>query len=409
MGEFWELIKNFERIREYIRQFYVYGFKVRSDFTNKSTRTYDNERRRIESFLSSYIHEDYTIKGKHVSILVDCKTVSQNPLYAAWKSKSFTDNDIMLHFFLLDLLRQQKKATVSELTDKISIQYGVIFDSQMVRLKLKEYEEEGIFVREKQGNSLFYQIAKPLNFEEGNIYQRLISGIKLFQEVAPFGFVGSTILDKEKKDNNVFRFKHHFIVHTLEDGILYYILQAMKEKRLVIFENKSRRSGNINTMQGVPLKIFVSTQTGRRYLCIYRMNRFINLRLDCIAKVKQLEVFKDFDEKKEELERNLNKCWGVSFNGTKRIEEIFVKFFIDEKQERFVLNRLYRESRGGEILRIKENVFLYSAAFFDTNEMLPWLKTFTGRILDIQGTNTFAIKKIYCDLQKMYEMYNKIE
>lgn len=51
MQEFHELIKNFDKIRDYMRQFYVYGFKVRSDFDAKSARTYDNERRRIESWL----------------------------------------------------------------------------------------------------------------------------------------------------------------------------------------------------------------------------------------------------------------------------------------------------------------------------------------------------------------------
>ena len=60
MAEFQELIKNFDRIRDYMRQFYVYGFKVRNDFSEKSARTYDNERRRIESWLSRYTKSDYT-------------------------------------------------------------------------------------------------------------------------------------------------------------------------------------------------------------------------------------------------------------------------------------------------------------------------------------------------------------
>ena len=64
MAQFQELIKNFDRIRDYMRQFYVYGFKVRGEFTEKSARTYDNERRRIESWLSGCISSDYTAKGK---------------------------------------------------------------------------------------------------------------------------------------------------------------------------------------------------------------------------------------------------------------------------------------------------------------------------------------------------------
>ena len=99
MSDFQELIKNFERIRDYMRQFFLYGFKVRSEFGEKSGRTYDNERRRIESYLNGYIHADYTSRGKQVSVHMDSKQISSNPLYAAWKSKSFTDNDLLLHFF----------------------------------------------------------------------------------------------------------------------------------------------------------------------------------------------------------------------------------------------------------------------------------------------------------------------
>ena len=44
-----ELIKNFDRIRDYMREFYVYGFKSRDEYNKKSARSYDDERRRIES------------------------------------------------------------------------------------------------------------------------------------------------------------------------------------------------------------------------------------------------------------------------------------------------------------------------------------------------------------------------
>lgn len=44
-----ELIKNFERVRAYMREFYVYGFKSRTEYDAKSARSYDDERRRLES------------------------------------------------------------------------------------------------------------------------------------------------------------------------------------------------------------------------------------------------------------------------------------------------------------------------------------------------------------------------
>ena len=436
MAEFQELIKNFDRIRDYMRQFFVYGYKSRTDYDKKSTRTYDNERRRIESWLSGYTQSGYSQKEKHVYISVDSKTIPQNPLYAAWKSKSFTDNDLLLHFFLLDCLWDTPKGmSAGSLCDAISSAYGVVFDSQTVRLKLKEYEDLGLLQSEKEGKSLLYRLlpspaatpdnttppaptatpnapaptatATPSAATPSPLWPQLLTAVTFFQEAAPFGFIGSTILDQEDRQNEWFQFKHHFIVHTLEDGVLADVLSAMHQKRKIRFENRSTRSGGLSVHQGIPLKIFVSTQTGRRYACIYleERRRFTNFRLDSMANTELLEEIDDFDQKQHLLEKNLSKCWGVSFGGPSRIEEIYIKLEIDTKKEPHILQRLYREGRGGEVLHIRDNEYLYSGLFFDTNEMLSWIKSFTGRILDIQGSNHFAIAKITRDFDKMYDMY----
>ena len=455
MAEFQELIKNFDRIRDYMRQFYIYGFKARTEFDGKSARTYDNERRRIESWLADYTRADYTSKGKHVYINVDSKEIPQNPLYTAWKSKSFTDNDLMLHFFILDQMIEdgnenagmakageeqvgaaqndaaqaeaaQTEAaqagaanpespspgglTAGELCDRICADYGVVFDSQTVRLKLKEYESLGLLSAWKDKKQLRYRLAPLLAPETAGpspAWDRLIIAVKFFQGAAPFGVVCSTILDREETDNEYFQFKHHFIVHTLEDGVLSDVLAAMKQGRAISFTNRSGRTGNVSQSRGLPLKIFVSTRTGRRYVCLYQENtrRFTNMRLDSMSDVTPLEIHSDYSRKQDLLKRNLDRLWGVSFSGSGRLEEICIKFYVNESTEAYVLDRLYREGRGGEIQRIRENEYLYSGAFFDTNEMLSWVKTFTGRILDIQGSNHFAVAKITYDWEKMYEMY----
>ena len=96
-----ELIKNFERIRDYMREFYVYGFKSREEYDKKSARSYDNERRRIESYLGEYMGFRQSEKGKNVFLSIDSRSVSHNPLYSVLKSKSFTDGDITCILFCL--------------------------------------------------------------------------------------------------------------------------------------------------------------------------------------------------------------------------------------------------------------------------------------------------------------------
>ena len=65
-----ELIKNFQSIRDYMRQFYVYGFKSRSEYDVKSARTYDDVRRRMESWLGEYMsfrqRDVYKRQGMHI-------------------------------------------------------------------------------------------------------------------------------------------------------------------------------------------------------------------------------------------------------------------------------------------------------------------------------------------------------
>mgnify|MGYP002515361310 FL=1 len=158
---FSELIKNFSKIREYMSQFYIYGFKSRNEYTSKSARSYDNERRRIESWLGDYMSFRQNANGKNIFIAVDSRNISHNPLYNAFKAKSFTDNDIMLHFYLLDILSDSTFKSIREIADIISLDYLSLFDDYQIdestiRKKLKEYEKLGIIKSEKNGKELIF-------------------------------------------------------------------------------------------------------------------------------------------------------------------------------------------------------------------------------------------------------------
>ena len=101
MAVYSELIKNFENIRDYYKvNFMCTDLKERKDYDKKSSRSYDNERRRIESWLGEYMCFTNESDGKSAFLSLDSRTVLHNPLYKAFKAKSFTDKDIMLHFYI---------------------------------------------------------------------------------------------------------------------------------------------------------------------------------------------------------------------------------------------------------------------------------------------------------------------
>ena len=186
MAVYSELIKNFEKIREYVRDFYIFGFHTRESFDAKSKRTYDNEKRRIESWLSDHVHTSLEGHKKKVSVQVDSGNIFQNPLYQCYRSKTFTDNDIRLHFILMDAL-EDNAMSVSEIADYISANYGMIIDVQIIRIKLKEYVKEGLVSEVKRGRNILYTKTGCYADDIVSRYKGLGDMIKFFSEENPFG------------------------------------------------------------------------------------------------------------------------------------------------------------------------------------------------------------------------------
>lgn len=417
MSEFKELVKNFAKSREYVRDFFVYGFKTREDFNSKSTRTYDNERRRIESWLQGFVKQDYTKKGKNISLAIDSNLLDTNPLFRVWKTKSFTDNDLLLHFTLLDYLAGREGCSAEELTDAINIHYNLLFDVQTVRRKCNSYVKEGLFAKIKQGKEIKYNIAgdfTPILHQ----YPALAQAIIFFQIAGPLGSIGNTIMDSFSMTNSLFRVKHSFFVHTLEDEILLILLDAMQSKTSVSLEFRSTKNQTLGIRICIPLQIFTSTRTGRRFLCAYqpKSKRFNCIRMDSIKKAAPLpassaentEAARLWEERQSKLIKNHPYIWGVSFQNTDRthLQQIKLTLCIREPEEHYIVERLQREGKGGIITCTAPNTYTYEKEVFDANEMLPWIRTFIGRIQQFTCSSPAVEKRFYQDLQKMYDMYD---
>ena len=402
MSEYKELIKNFNRIRDYMHDFFVFGFKSRNDFNQKSARTYDNERRRIENYLNEYIKWDYCKNGKKIFISVDSSRIKENPFYKVFKSKSFTKNDVILHFYILDILTSKSNLTLEEISDEINDKIDTYFEPQTIRNKLKEYSEYEIINVKKDKKTFYYSLNKCYleDFEISN------DALIFFSETAPFGIIGSFLNDRIDNKNTKFQFKHNFIVNTLEDNILLKIITAIKEEKRIIIENLSARDGNLKYFNILPLYIYISVQTGRRYLVCENTGKrkFSTFRLDYIKQVKILEKEENYSTIKEKVDECINNSFCTSLIKDSKLEHFEMTLFIS-KDEQYVLNRLKREGRNGKIEKIKENIYKYSIDTYDTNELTTWIKTFIGRIIEIKGDNKAIIGHYYADIKKMKKMY----
>lgn len=411
MSSYSELIKNFERIRACMREFYIYGFKSRDGYQNKSSRSYDDERRRLESWLGDHMSFVRTPEGKNVFISIDSRTIRHNPLYNAWKAKSFTDGDITLHFIIFDILHEPSvRKTVLEILEEIDEKYlsgfesPMMFDESTVRKKLKEYCEAGIIVSEKEGRRMYYRRTDSTDISELN------DVLHYFSEVAPCGVIGSFILDKEDSDTDAFTFKHHYITSAIDSGVLASLFTAMKEKRAVTISNMSRRRDLPRKNRIVPLRVFISAQSGRQHLFAYLpdYNHFQSYRIDYLSNVKLEEPAPRFDELRAELDRMQSKMWGVSVKrnkwGIEHLEHVEFTVKISDGEEH-IIRRLEREKRIGTVDKLDEYTYRFSADVYDSSEMVPWIRTFICRIVDMKFSNRSQENKFKEDLDAMYRMY----
>lgn len=412
MAGFSELIKNFDKTRDYVREFFIYGFKVRSDFDRKSARTYDDEKRRIESWLGDYLRCDTTSRGKQAAITLNSARISENPLYRAFESRSFTDNDIRLHFLLLDILSGGGAYSVRALTEQLVSDYGAVFDEQTVRGKLREYAAEGILIPERTGKTILYRLTPETPQALFTAFPALKEAVKFFSCLSEFGFAGHTLLRAAGLHNHTFLMKHNYIVHTLEEEVLLQLTDAIREKRMVTLFCFGRKRTDLKCTV-IPLQIYASAQTGRRYLICFQpdFRRMNSYRLDYIRKAKDAGACNRYAEYAAMLERNAEKCFGVSFGHRKQgVSEhtVHVTMQIDMAHEPYILERLQREKRCGHVERTGEDLCTFTVTVFDANEIMNWVKTYIGRIVSISGAPAEEMQ-FRRDVERMHRMYCKKE
>ena len=402
-----ELIKSFDRIRDYMREFYLYGFKNRNEYSRKSARSYDDERRRVDSWLGDYMFFRQTPEGKNVFLSIDSRVSQHNPLYAAWKTKSFTDGEITLHFILFDILQDPDTAlTIGEISEEIdqylsAYQNPKMFDESTLRKKLKEYVNEGIIVREKRGRNLYYRRAESSPTVNTDV-------LDFFSESAPCGVIGSFLLDKMPPHDDPFTFKHHYITSAMDSEILCLLFCAITEKRTVAIQVIQRRSDRITEKQVVPLRIRVSVQSGRQYLLGYvpRLKKISAFRIDNILSVKPGEICEQFEQYRPELDQLLSHVWGISLpdSADQLLEHItFTVSYSD--REMHIHRRLQREKRCGAVEQLDGNSSRFTAEVYDSMELLSWIRTFICRITAFSCSNKDVEARFRDDLVRMYRMY----
>ena len=396
-----------EQARDFARISFVYGLKTKDELTeefNVKVHTVENNTRNMRNWFQECLHtRPFSVNDKrHVKyISLNCRDYSANPLYKMWKACSFTTNDIVFFFFLLDYLSERDEpVSLAEIHKEYYVKHrsdGFQRSSAQWWLNNKGIPS-GIIVKAGRGK---YRLAQSIDI---SAFRDLL---QYYSEIAPGGVIGSFALDKLDVCESPFGFKQHYIGQAFDSEIICNILLAIKDDRSIAFSYLPKAK-KVIAANVLPLKVYSSTQNGRQYLIAWddERKRFFNYRLD---RIKDIVISESAASEAETIHKKFKEIrdhiWGVSLGEG---ELVHVEFTVKvAENEGYIIKRLNREKRCGKVQPVENcpGLFRFSADIYDVHEMFPWIRTFIGRIVELKISDDELEKFFWESIREMYDIY----
>ena len=163
-------------------------------------------------------------------------------------------------------------------------------------------------------------------------------------------------------------------------------------------------------MEVYPLKVYCSTATGRNYLLAGRGKgkRPQLFRLDRMEKAAPGETDPEWAEREKEGKQFIRYLWGIGAGSGKksRLDHVELDLYAGP-EESYIPERLLREKRQGKVVQVSPTVWRFSIDVYDAREMLPWLRTFLGRILRLECSDPRVTRRFWKDLDRLRVLYEE--
>ena len=132
-------------------------------------------------------------------------------------------------------------------------------------------------------------------------------------------------------------------------------------------------------------------------------DRLTYTRLDQIQSVRPGAPVQQPEAIQQRWEAFRRGQWGVSSGGEKA-DKVSMVICVGPG-EAFIVQRLEREKRIGTVTQIDDQHWKYEAEVWNAEELLPWVRTFIGRIEAFDCTNQAVMTRYREDLRRMAELY----
>lgn len=398
-----------QKIRSVIRDAYVYGMKPRDVVASEHGHSLQNQYyydEKISDWLGDYQQtRESSDPDRESTVYVSmagCEIVS-NPLFQMFHASTISDRSLMLHFYILDFLHGRSASAAKlygSLSDVMRENFPAFFRDNMpvsertCNTFLKKYVACGILNRDPKDKK--YSLSKTVPLPPAD-------AILFASEQLPLGVIGSYLLSRFDSVPNDLRFKHHSPLGALDSLILYNLILAAGEHIPVAL----RTYAGSGVIKLIPYKFYFGTQTGRQYVLGYDPEHAVPLmvRVDRIVKVTPLPSESGVPFDRSAMDAFESHIWNVSANPTFTTKHLEMTLHIPD-DESYVISRLNREKKHGTVEQIDTCLWKFSIDVYDPVEIMPWIRSFIGRIVDLRCPDDPRVVQRYkSHLQQLFQSY----
>jgi predicted DNA-binding transcriptional regulator YafY len=428
---FSDFIKHYNIIRNVLRDVFLYGCFSREGLEGKrklSSRKISYEIRRIQQYVEEeFIRTDRDGRYKLLALTYDSIRNTENFLVKTYMTKSFTRADLILYFYLLMCLNTQgKPCCFRDIEDQLIGEGLISYDnlsSKTIERKLDEMcSSLGVLACETVKRTKHYSIAEDILEDLDNEeVQQLFTAVSLYKNIL-FPVTSGYYCELSLKDyaayervlslnsKDYFQYKNLHYHPVIEEQILWQILKAIHEEKYVTLEYRlppSKRKSNEKELLR-PYKIRYDISCGRFYLVAYdNRDRCAIFRLDRIEEVQIIDSTYEKGNMEEAYKKDMKYSWStVQLSPGKNPEKVKLEINIDEPKESYILERIKSEVHEGSMERIEQGRYHLDLLVNDSNEMIPWIRSYSGYIRVIQGRG--LIKRMSEDWKEMLEAYGTL-
>ena len=425
-------IKDYEKIRKVVKQWFVYGCYTKEEcikILDISARTYDLEVERLRA----YMDEDclFVKKDKHkkeMGFSYDKFIYNENYFFPSYKMCAYKQRYMRLYLSILQILydgkrNQKQEYTLEEILNEIDEKDNCIYDNmgqitgdvegsldnREISRKMIDLVENGI-VKETAKNPKTYSLAD--NILDCFDIEELVSiyyAAELYAARNSCGAVAMFLKEQiayylkyhhksKEKLEHICIYQYHFLQNILNANILYDIKVAIEQNKqisIVKYCSSKKNKGN-SKITFVPYRIMTEYWYGRQYVA------GINLESNAvefvrIVRIQKVDILKaDYLEEEKYLEI-IENTWCVATGSSKKKKRklIEIDFYLKEENEKEMKDMLESEKHWGEIEEIDRFHLVFRTEVYDPVELRPWIRKF-GAAAKVRKSETHHLME---DLQ----------